>query len=42
MSADMVSKIVGEDLVVRIDEARHVSDFAEPVKGHLAWEDDID
>ena len=42
MSADIVSEIVGEYLVERIDKARHVSDFAEPVKGHPAWEDDID
>ena len=37
-----MNEIVSEDLVVRLDKARNVAHFAEPVKRHPAREDDID
>lgn len=37
-----MNKVINEDLIVRLDEARNVTHFAEPVKWHPAREDDID
>ena len=42
MSANVVNKVVSQDLIMRLDEARNVAHFAEPVKWHPAREDDID
>ena len=42
MAADEVREVVGEDLIVRVDEAGDVFGLAEEREGRPAGEDDVD